>query len=75
MKYGQLIECNMRYHFFDTQNLVKKPVPDCFLTHQDWAYLWINSLNFIQFVFIVSARQGLAKRMKTNVLTTFFYFI
>ena len=31
----------------DTQNLVKKLFPDTFLKNQNWAYLWINSLQFV----------------------------
>ena len=44
MKFGQLIEYNMRYT--TPQNVVKKLFPDSFLKNQNWAYLWINCLKF-----------------------------
>ena len=47
MKFGQLIEYNMRIIFFlknHTENVVEKLFPDLFLQNQNWAYLWINSL-------------------------------
>ena len=47
MKFGQLIERNMRNIFFKnyTQDVVKL-VPDPFLKNYKWTYLWINSLKF-----------------------------
>ena len=57
------------------QNVVEKLVSDCFLKNQNWAYLWMNSLKYIKFVFIVYPSQGLPKYINTKVLTTCFYFI
>ena len=41
MKYGQLIEYNMRnmHHKNHTQNAVGKQFPDPFIKHQNWASL------------------------------------
>ena len=44
MKFGQLIEYNMRtfllkYHI---ENVVEKHIPDLFLKNQNSVYLWIN---------------------------------
>ena len=48
MKFGQLIEYNMRKNFIKnhTLNVVKKLFPDPFLKIQNWAQFWINSLKF-----------------------------
>ena len=57
MKFGQLIENNMKNIFsdkiFHTQNVVEKQFPDSFLNNQYCAHLWIKSLKFVQFVFIL----------------------
>ena len=47
MKFGQLIEYNMRNFFLEnlyTQNVVENPLPDPLLKNQNRAY--INSLRF-----------------------------
>ena len=55
MKFGQLIEYNMKKIFWKnhTQNAVEILFPDSFLKNQNWPYLWINSQKFLQLVFIV----------------------
>ena len=50
MKFGQLIEYNMR-NIFHTENVVDKLFPDSFLKNQNWAYLWSNILNLYTFCF------------------------
>ena len=60
MKFGQLIEYNMKNIFFkknNTQNVGKKLFPDPFLKNQNWEYLWINSLNFYSVCFKVFPSQ------------------
>ena len=44
MKFGQLIDYNMR-------NMAEKLVPDPFLKNQNWVYLRIKSIKVLQFVF------------------------
>ena len=53
MKFGQLIEYNMRNIFFKnhTQNVVDKLFPDPFLKNKNWSYLWMNSLTFYRVCF------------------------
>ena len=48
MKFGQLIEYNMRNIFDEknTQNVLEKLFPDSYQKNQNWAYLWINSVKF-----------------------------
>ena len=55
MKFGQLKSLTSEILFFKnhTQNVVEKPFWDPFLKNQNWAYLRVNSLKYIQFVFIV----------------------
>ena len=48
MKFGQLIECNMRNIFLE-KSYTKcggETIPRPISKNQDWAYLWINSLKF-----------------------------
>ena len=46
MKFGQLIEYNMKKFFLKNhnQNEVEKLFADPFPKRQNWAYSWINSL-------------------------------
>ena len=55
MKFGQLIEYNMRNTFLKnhTQNVVEKLVLDPFLKNLNWAYLWINKVLYILFLFLL----------------------
>ena len=41
-----------------TQNVVKRLFPDPFIKSQNWAYLWINDLESLQFVFVVCQVEG-----------------
>ena len=48
MKFGQLIEHNMKNIFAEklyTKCGAEKLFPDPFLKNQNWVYLWINSHN------------------------------
>ena len=48
MKFGQLIEYNMR-NISDEKSYAKRAgetIPDPYLKNQNWVYLWINSLQF-----------------------------
>ena len=60
LKFGQLIEHNMRSIFLEKP--YRKHIEgttDSFLKNRNWAYLWINSLrSFILFVFIVCQFEG-----------------
>ena len=59
MKFGQLIENNMRNIFFENilQNMMEKLSSDPFLKTRNWAYLWINSLKFYSlFLFYAKLR-------------------
>ena len=38
--------------------MVEKLFPNPFLKNQNWAYFWVNSLNFAQFIYIVSQVEG-----------------
>ena len=65
MKFGQLIEYNMRNI---TQNVVDKLVPSSsFLDTQNWAYLWINTLKFYIFCFYCLPSWGLSKMIETKL--------
>ena len=58
MKFGQLIENNVRTIFLEKlyTKCGGETIPRPFV--QNWTYLWINALTFMQFVFIV-CQQGL----------------
>ena len=75
MKFGQLIEYNMKTFSLKnhTQNMMEKAFPDSFVKYQNWACLWINSLNFYTVYFIVF--RGLSKYAETKLQTTCFYLI
>ena len=48
MKFGQLIEYNMRNIFLKnhTQNVLEKLFPDPYPKYEIRAYIWINSVKF-----------------------------
>ena len=77
MKFGKLIECNMRTFFLKnhTQNAMEKQVSDLFLKNENWAYLWINSLKFYAVCFYCMASWGLSKYIETKLQTTCFHLI
>ena len=55
MKFGQLIEYNMRHTYDEEKNVTKKLFPDPFLRDQNWVYLWINSLKVLYSLFLFYA--------------------
>ena len=75
MKFGQLIEYNLRNFFLKnyTRNVVEKLFPDLFLKNQNWAYLWINMLKFYTFRFFCLLSWGLSKWIETKLQTTYIY--
>ena len=78
MKFGALIEHNMRNIFFwkcHTQNLVEKLFPDSFLKNQIWLYLWIISLKIYIICYYCMLIWGLLKYSKTKLQTNCFYLI
>ena len=68
IKFGHLIEYNMKNSFLkiNAQNLVEKLYLYPFLKNQSWAYLWINILSFVQFVFIVWQVEGFRNILKLS---------
>ena len=69
MKFGQLIEYNMKNIFL----VVEKLVPDPFLKTENWAYLWINSLKFYIVCFYCILSSELPKYNETKSQATYFY--
>ena len=69
MQFGQLVEHNMRNISLEshTQNVVEKLFPDPFLIYQNWAYLWISSLNFYRVSFYSMPSWGLSKYIETKL--------
>ena len=72
MQFGQLIEYNMRSIFLEnrSKNVIKKLVPDRFIKNRNWAYLWINSLMFYKFVFIIYHVDGYQNILKLSCRPT-----
>ena len=56
-----------------SQNMLDKLVPEPFLKVENWAYLWINSLNFYALSFYCIPSRGLSKYIETKVQTIRFY--
>ena len=77
IKFGQLIDYNMRNIFFKdhTQNLVQKLVPDPFLKNENWAYLWVNWLKLQTFYFCYMPYWGPSKQIETILNTICIYLI
>ena len=76
MKFGQLIESNIRNIFLENlQNVLEKVVPDTFLKNQNWAYLWINSPMYYTVYFYCMPSWELSKYIETKLQTTWFYLI
>ena len=77
MKFGQLIEHNMRSIFLKNhmQNVVEKLFPDPFLKKEIWVYLWINSLKFYTVSFYCMLIWGQSKYSETKLQTICFYLI
>ena len=75
MKFGQLIEFDMRSTFVENSytNAVKELSPDPFLKSQDWVYLWINGLKFYEICFYYMLIWGLSKYSETKLQTSCFH--
>ena len=73
---GQLIEYNMRNNFLENhaQNVVEMLVCEK-LYRKSRAYLLVNSVKCLKFLFILSPSQGLPKYIKTKMLATCFNLI
>ena len=54
---------------------MEKIVPDPFLENKNWAYLWINSLDFHTICFYCIPNWGLSKYIETKLQTTCVYLI
>ena len=63
MKFGQIVKYIVQIFFSKkhTQHLVEKLVLDSFLKNQNWAYLWINSLNFYTVCFYCRSKSRTTK--------------
>ena len=68
MKFGQLIEYNMRniFHKKSYTKFSRETIQYPFLKNQNWAYLWIYILNFIYFVSIVFQVEDYQKWLKLS---------
>ena len=77
MKFGELIETNMRKIFLKnhTQNVAEKIIPDAFLKRWNCAYLLINILKFYTVSFYCILSWGSPKYIETKLQTTCFYLI
>ena len=78
MKFGHLIEYNMRNIFFlknHADNVVEKLLPDSFLKNWNWAYLWINNVKFYTICFYCVPSWRLSKHFETKLQTSCFYLI
>ena len=75
MKLGQLITYKMKNIIFEKlyTKCGGEIVPDPFIKNQNWAYLWINRLQFYKICFYCMSKSGLPKYIKSKVLTTSFY--
>ena len=77
MKFGQLVEYNMKKIFLEKSDtkVMEELVPDLLwkakIEHISELIVW----NQIQFAFIVCQNQGLPKYIETKVLTTCFYLL
>ena len=73
MKFGQLIEYNMRNFFFEksyTKNVVEKLFSNPFLKSENWENLWIINIKFYPVCFYYIASWGLLKYIETKQQTT-----
>ena len=77
MKFGQLIQCNMRNFFLEKSHTKcgGETNPRPFSGNYNWAYLWINNLKFYTVCFYCMASWRLSKYNKTKLQTTYFYLI
>ena len=67
MKFGQLIDYNMRNIFLEESytKCGKETISRPFLKNQNWPYLWINILRFYIFRFNCLPSWGLSKVIET----------
>ena len=77
MKFGQLIEYNMKTFFLisHTQNVVEKLFPYPFLNNQNWVCPWISNQKFYTVFFYCMLSWVLLKYIETKLQTTWFYLI
>ena len=73
MKFGQLIEYNTKNIFLEKS--YTKLFPDPFLKNQNWAYLWISSVNFYTACFYWLPCWELSTYIETKLQTTYFSFL
>ena len=66
MMFGQLTEHNIKNTFLknQTKNAVRKLVPNRSIKTQNWAYLWINSLEYYTVFFMVCPSGDLPNVLK-----------
>ena len=63
MKFGHLKEYNMINILFEKSYAkCQKLASDTFVKNQNWAYLWINSLNILQFFYYMSEWRSTKQR-------------
>ena len=69
MKFGQLMEYNMKTFFLKNhiQNVLEELFPDSLLKNQDWEYLRINSLKFNTVSFNCMPSWRLSKDIETKL--------
>ena len=77
MKFGQLIEENMRNIFLEKsyRKCGRELFAGPFLKNLNWAYLWFNILKLYIFCFNCLPSWGLSKVIETKLQTICFYFI
>ena len=75
MKFGQLVECNMRNIFLEKSytKCSGETVPGPFSKKSKWAYLWINCLKFYTVCFYCMPSWGLGKGIEAKFQVTCFY--
>ena len=77
MKFGQLIDCNLRNIFLE-ESYTKcggetTPRPSWDQKNQNRAYLWIDIPKFYRFYFYSLPSGGLAKLIETKLETTYIF--
>ena len=74
MKFGQLIEYNMKNIFVEKSytKCAGETNPDPYLKHKNWAYLRISSVKFETVGFYFMLIWGLSKYRKIKLQTTCF---
>ena len=77
MKFGQLIECNMKNNFLEKSytKLGGETSLRPFSEKLKWAYLVINSLDSYRVCFYLMPSWGLPKYIETKLQTTCLYLI